>query len=74
MLPLLIHLRLFWCEDLRKARRQLILKVAISSAAQYCGLRLRRAQGSESWCEALALAHEIFLKLPSLEAPCCPFG
>ena len=34
---------LFWCEDLRKARRQLMaagesLKVAISSPAQYCGL------------------------------------
>ena len=72
---------LFWCEDLREARRQLMAvgespKVAISSPAQYCGLRLRRG-GSEScrrtrWCEALnqeysqrlaGLAHEIFLKL-----------
>ena len=38
---------LFWCEDLREARRQLMAvgespKVAISSPAQYCGLRLRR--------------------------------
>ena len=38
---------LFWCENLREARRQLMaagesLKVAISSPAQYCGLRLRR--------------------------------
>ena len=35
---------LFWCEDLREARRQLMAvgespKVAISSPAQYCGLR-----------------------------------
>ena len=38
---------LFWCEDLREAWRQLMAagespKVAISSPAQYCGLRLRR--------------------------------
>ena len=38
---------LFWCEELREARRQLMAvgespKVAISSPAQYCGLRLRR--------------------------------
>ena len=38
---------LFWCEDLREARRQLMAagespKVAMSSPAQYCGLRLRR--------------------------------
>ena len=48
-------------------------KVAISSPAQYCGLRLRRAPGSEScvrrWCEEYrgqrlaGLAHKIFLKL-----------
>ena len=44
---------LFWCEDLREARRQLMAagespKVAISSPAQYCGLRLSGAPGSES--------------------------
>ena len=42
-----VQLGLFWCEDLREAQRQLMAvgespKVAISSPAQYCGLRLRR--------------------------------
>ena len=75
---------LFWCEDLREAQRQLMAagespKVAISSPAQYCGLRLRRGtrirelpqkhEVLRRWCEALGhqrlagLAHEIFLKL-----------
>ena len=59
---------LFWCEDLREARRQLMAagespKVAISSPAQYCGLRLRRGtrirelpeehEVLRRWCEAL---------------------
>ena len=59
---------LFWCEDLREARRQLMAagespKVAISSPAQYCGLRLRRGtrirelpeehEVLQRWCEAL---------------------
>ena len=59
---------LFWCEDLREARRQLMAagespKVAISSPAQYCGLRLRRGTRIQElpeehevlrrWCEAL---------------------
>ena len=59
---------LFWCEDLREARRQLMAagespKVAISSPAQYCGLRLRRGARIQElpeehevlrrWCEAL---------------------
>ena len=59
---------LFWCEDLREARRQLMAagespKVAISSPAQYCGLRLRRDtrirelpeehEVLRRWCEAL---------------------
>ena len=74
---------LFWCEDLREARRQLMAvgespKVAISSPAQYCGLRLRRraAGGAQGAAEVVrgaqpgvpgqrlaGLAHEIFLKL-----------
>ena len=59
---------LFWCEDLREARRQLMAagespKVAISSPAQYCVLRLRRGtrirelperhEVLRRWCEAL---------------------
>ena len=59
---------LFCCEDLREARRQLMAagespKVAISSPAQYCGLRLRRGtrirelpeehEVLRRWCEAL---------------------
>ena len=59
---------LFWCEDLREARRQLMAagespKVAMSSPAQYCGLRLRRGTRIQElpeehevlrrWCEAL---------------------
>ena len=59
---------LFWCEDLREARRQLMAagespKVAMSSPAQYCGLRLRRGtrirelpeehEVLRRWCEAL---------------------
>ena len=72
---------LFWCKDLWEARCQLMAvgespKVAISSPAQYCGLRLRRGtrirelpeehEVLRRWCEALGqdgLAHEIFLKL-----------
>ena len=72
---------LFWCEDLREARRQLMAagespKVAMSSPAQYCGLRLRRGTrirelpeehevlNQEYRGQRLAgLAHEIFLKL-----------
>ena len=48
---------LFWCENLREARRQLMAvgespKVAISSPAQCCGLRLRpeRATGGARCC------------------------
>ena len=67
---------LFWCEDLREARRQLMAagegpKVAISSPAQYCGLRLRRGtrvrelpeehEVLRRWCEALN--QEYLLKL-----------
>ena len=58
---------MFWCEDLREARRQLMAvgespKVAISSPAQYFGLRLRRGtrirelpehEVLRRWCEAL---------------------
>ena len=59
---------LFWCEDLREAWRQPMAagespKVAISSPAQYCGLRLRRGtrirelpeehEVLRRWCEAL---------------------
>ena len=60
---------LFWCEDLREARRQLMVagespKVAISSPAQYCGLRLSTRPNQEYRGQRLAgLAHEIFLKL-----------
>ena len=74
---------LFWCKDLREARRQLMAagespKVAMSSPAQYCGLRLRRGTrirelpeehevlplNQEYRGQRLAgLAHEIFLKL-----------
>ena len=49
---------LFWCEDLREARRQLMAvgespKVAISSPAQYCGLDPRAAGGARGAAEVV---------------------
>ena len=66
--PTKVEPGLFWREELREARRQLMAaghspKVALSSPAQYCGLKLRRGMRVRElpeehevlrrWCEAL---------------------